>query len=201
MKSPSSPSQKTSNYHFSLRKKCVFYFLIFLFGLFFLSISSIFLRFFSKIKSKENGNCSTDSAKKKRSREHTQPTKRRQTEDTTSLKNEREPSQGARPGNRYEPHAHGRIYVRHAHTHRGSCTYATGAHTLEVASQTEWIWRWFVFLLPSPSWRLVHARAHTAAATPTGPLRGWGLGDLLSHLPPFVCLLLFISFSPVFSLF
>lgn len=168
---------------------------------FFLSISSIFYAFSVKSNPKKTGTAAQTQLKKKRSREHTRPTKRRQTEDTTSLKNEREPSQGARPGNRYEPHAHGRIYVRHAHTHRGSCTYATGAHTLEVASQTEWIWRWFVFLLPSPSWRLVHARAHTAAATPTGPLRGWRRGDLLSHLPPFVCLLLFISFSPVFSLF
>lgn len=121
----------------SVYEKNVYSIFLSSFSVFFSIYFFYFLCFFSKIKSKENGNCSTDSTKKKRSRNHTQPTKRRQTEDTTSLKNEREPSQGARPGNRYEPHAHGRIYVRHAHTHRGSCTYATGAHTLEVASQTE----------------------------------------------------------------
>lgn len=64
MKSPSSPSQKTSNYHFSLRKKCVFYFLIFLFGLFFLSISSIFYAFSVKSNPKKTGTATQTQLKK-----------------------------------------------------------------------------------------------------------------------------------------
>lgn len=128
MKSPSSPSQKTSNYHFSLRKNVYSIFLS-SFSVFFSIYFFYFLRFFSKIKSKENGNCGTDSAKKKRSantlnrrnedKRKTQPLSR------TSVNRLREL---ARETDTNRTHTDAFTYVTHIHT--GARVRTQQAHIL-----------------------------------------------------------------------